>query len=619
MFGGGGSQLLDGNNSKLSSFRPNSSSLFSSTLSSTTASNRNKFASVPLIRKDVIKLDTKSVVRMHYGMNITLMNSLQEVVCVNEFNYVYCKPLDLLDRYDMHTFKIIDINDISYPGPVEYGKPIWLLVQPNQDNQSVGSSGSNINGGDSGGVNVQQQANAPSTVLTSKLFQPPEMASSEKNNTASNNSINIGAVKAKSKKANDICGMLSTVKMYETVHAKHGESEAQQTNESLRMKSKPAIHLGKWVVQTALRDELPADNFVTSCTGIYLEQDLYCLSTSHGNVVNSWPWITPSVGHLANVAGKFFSDAPTNHTPTAANGLTHTNSFSGNAQVGIASLSLANRAEVHLNSVKTNPRVSHGCLRKVVKRGLPYELLVDRRCVWNLVVADDLRNMNSLSMKEQKAQKLVRRALIGLENSQKLRQGGIEYDGFSLNGAPLKSGEKFPSTLRKIFSEQSFNSEQKECASRRLVEENKYSYFKEKFYKHASIRDDICSVSNGHLDEQLSISSLGDYTAGFHDNHSMSVVSKNSNNLQRKSTPIMTPIVPKNNNNTELLVDDVESVLSNIPDDIKKSLIDPYPSKLTPSSFGSDLLSTHHTFNSIHSKVTVLHTLLHTFALFLFY
>jgi hypothetical protein len=62
----------------------------------------------------------------------------------------------------------------------------------------------------------------------------------------------------------------------------------------------------------------------------------------------------------------------------------------------------------------------------------------------------------SLSMKEQKAQKLVRRAMVGLDNSQKYRLGGVEHKGFFLGDVPLKSGEKFPGMLRKIFSETHF-------------------------------------------------------------------------------------------------------------------------------------------------------------------
>lgn len=38
-----------------------------------------------------------------------------------------------------------------------------------------------------------------------------------------------------------------------------------------------------WTVQSALKTGPPED-YVTSCTALYLEQDLYCLATTHGSV-----------------------------------------------------------------------------------------------------------------------------------------------------------------------------------------------------------------------------------------------------------------------------------------------------------------------------------------------
>ena len=56
-------------------------------------------------------------------------------------------------------------------------------------------------------------------------------------------------------------------------------------------------HLAMWTVQTALKTGPPGhipilhyfsslwlEDYVTSCTALFLEQDLYCLATSHGSV-----------------------------------------------------------------------------------------------------------------------------------------------------------------------------------------------------------------------------------------------------------------------------------------------------------------------------------------------
>jgi hypothetical protein len=58
----------------------------------------------------------QGVFRMHYGMNVVLLNSLDEVLCVNQHHEVMCKTEDQLESHDEICFKIVDLTDPSNPG-----------------------------------------------------------------------------------------------------------------------------------------------------------------------------------------------------------------------------------------------------------------------------------------------------------------------------------------------------------------------------------------------------------------------------------------------------------------------------------------------------------------------
>ncbi len=49
-------------------------------------------------------------------MVIVVLNSLEELICVNEFNEVLCKKLTDMTRNDNYLFKIVDLGDPTYPG-----------------------------------------------------------------------------------------------------------------------------------------------------------------------------------------------------------------------------------------------------------------------------------------------------------------------------------------------------------------------------------------------------------------------------------------------------------------------------------------------------------------------
>ncbi|CAE7850593.1 unnamed protein product, partial [Symbiodinium microadriaticum] len=95
--------------------------------------------------------------RMHYGMNIVLINSLDEVLCVNQFHEVMCKSEDQLTYGDEICFRIVDLMEPSNPGPIPYGAPIWLQALKSEGDNSIYYG----------------------FVLGAKLFGPPQMESTQ--------------------------------------------------------------------------------------------------------------------------------------------------------------------------------------------------------------------------------------------------------------------------------------------------------------------------------------------------------------------------------------------------------------------------------------------------------
>ena len=103
------------------------------------------------------------------------------------------------------------------------------------------------------------------------------------------------------------------------------------------------------------------------------------------------------------------------------------------------------------------------------------------RCVWKLCVVDNPRDLKLLSVKEQRAQKLLRKvfhlnkwlilrseARAGLNKSKLNRLGGRVHEGYILpDGKALTGGEKFPTMLRSIVSSTTLKMETHELKERR--------------------------------------------------------------------------------------------------------------------------------------------------------
>lgn len=404
-----------------------------------------------------ISVDMKSQVRMHFGMSFFIMNFMDEVLCVNKWDEVLCKPQNKLTQSDRITFKLIDLEDPTNPGAIKYGRPIWLQII---DNSSIAD-------------NSMQSG----SVVGAQLFEPPEMGSVQKANSTKPDIVALD-------KLIEICGGLKSIRIT-GAPSKEDMASEKPTAHSKTYRNKNAWHLGQWVCRSALRDQSSLDDYVNALNPIFMEQDLYCLASSMGNHYENWPKRAQDPRLL-----KIRREDPHNML----------NMIENNPQAGIgADLHKANLAspkptnidddDDSLDSTSSlkkgleiaasdNEHFDHGVLRRVVLRGLPYEHMVDRRCVWRFCIADSAGDLKLLSAKEQIAQKIMRKARAGLERSKRNRMGNTRmYEEQAHKGRPLVGGETFSRTLRQMTAQFSLNAETKQMANVRNNEEAVNEHF----------------------------------------------------------------------------------------------------------------------------------------------
>lgn len=295
----------------------------------------------------------------------------------------------------------------------------------------------------------------------------------------------------------------------------HGADKTDEAGSRHRTRS--SWHLGQWIVRNAVRkEETESKNKreqVASDDDIYLEQDLYCLASSAGSRFAPWPKRahSPHSERYRKKAQRMNPAKLEKEAHTANEGPTPTTDLMLNIQDGVGkgddqifpelnsmhSESYGNRPGTPdsdmtslsslmsvVGGVKEKEKIGissaedvYGCLRKVVLRGPPYVLVVDRKCVWKLCPANNFGDTNELSAKEKIAHKLLRSAEEGLEQSKKGREGGRVHDNISFEGHPLLGGEKFPKQLRTILSHHAFNKETKQLNLRRKQEKLIESHF----------------------------------------------------------------------------------------------------------------------------------------------
>jgi hypothetical protein len=548
-----------------------------------------------------VQIDMKGQVPMHYGMVFIMMNMMEEVLCVNKWDQVKCKPIQNIDPTDRICFKVLQLLDPTNPGVLKYGSPMWLQLMD-----------SSLSDGESAWQN--------SHVLAAKPYAPPEMGSMEldrmwgqstirdnkdssrdKPGSAGESSSSmfpkIGqSSKYPAKSPNKSQKLDSTTpskapptpgagdnkkgdgkeeKEGESSEAKEGEEAAggedgatgdlspvaatsfgadrssSIDNEQLaaiigdlqparivdvkrdpdavmtgpRNHTKTAQYMGQWVGRHATRTKLKGDIIHTQ-SPVYLEQDLYCLATSHGTGFRPWPKNSseieyreanfPKLVHLGNDSARATTFENMNRMmglvkPTSRNdrliggahGSTTTGASGGTLSSASAHAHTTSSAASGADTISKQPAHrdigEYGCVRKVSIRGPPYKNLVDRRCVWKFCQVDTQGDMQSLSVKDQITQRLMNRARVELRKSEQNRKGICIHKGYEYRGQPLTRGEGFTRTLRAIILQNTHNREVTDMQERRTRERHLRRYFGGLIYG-----EDGESVDFDEEDEELS-------------------------------------------------------------------------------------------------------------------
>jgi hypothetical protein len=312
-----------------------------------------------------------------------------------------------------------------------------------------------------------------------------------------------------------VCGGISVINIMGG--KSHGADKTDEAGSRHRTRS--SWHLGQWVVRNAARKEVSEgrnrEGQVSSDANVYLEQDLYCLASSAGSSFAPWPKRahSPHSDRYRKIADRMNPAKPEKEPHQAAaapaeekaqpselmsmmnrmgeesatdlnsqtSGTNNWGQPPGTPDSGMTSMSSVMPVRGVSAAEKAMQRTPKddvfGCLRKVVLRGPPYFLIVDRKCVWRLCPANNFGDTNELSAKEKIAHKLLRSAEEGLEKSKKDREGGRIHDKVTYEGHPLHGGEKFPRQLRSILSEHAFSKESQQLNLRRKQEKLIESHF----------------------------------------------------------------------------------------------------------------------------------------------
>lgn len=321
-------------------------------------------------------IDLKNRVKIHYGMSFVMLNAMGEVLCLSnseseELRRVECKRSEQLGRADRYVFRLIDLNEPTSAGQVSLNSPVWLQITSET-------------------APADHLLSEQGMVLGSKLFYAPRMASLQTEHkempyssgeysfssplpeslTSLNSNFEPSTTMeplptesadssallelAQRRRRRDaetaICGALAPIRI---VHATRSEN----SDTTAKYKSRHARHLAQWIVRSAVRESEEASSEPGSplftLDPVYLEQDLYCVATTHGATLPQWP--------------------PRNTRSSAGDG---------------------------------DNRV-FGCLRRVQIRDYSDKWLIDRKCVWRFCAVrtgDEAAHLLMNGVTDQKGQ-----------------------------------------------------------------------------------------------------------------------------------------------------------------------------------------------------------------------
>ncbi|RYG70280.1 hypothetical protein EON64_00600 [archaeon] len=249
---------------------------------------------------------------------------------------------------------------------------------------------------------------------------------------------------------------------------------------ALRYNSKQALHLGKWTIQPARREDIKLNffddddedghdggnaghhhhhhghsNFVQSITPIVIQQDHYCLSTAPSVEYRHWPPNSSSIVRTSDhinpdqaeeyerrYAKALINNINTDH-PTQANKDIVSNQkhfenkkklyFMASKSLDTSPQPVKSRSGIrgHGKAATSGHMLEdeqYGCIRKVVHRSAPYDFVVDRRCVWQICLFEQFaESYVAMSSKERQIQKVMETATVALKLSKLNREGARKH------------------------------------------------------------------------------------------------------------------------------------------------------------------------------------------------
>ena len=310
-----------------------------------------------------MKVDMETEDRINFGNLVCLMNTQDEVLCIDNQNHLYVKHLDDIGNNERIAFKVVDLNDLENSKSVEMGQQLWLLISrmedeeasslakstllgtkvigppvlgklTMQDNAEVDDSGLEkpLQGKMSAGneddkfrleynVKLQDTCYGPGSVpsathslkkrsqvenggwaASGKLMggaNVPTKGSGSGSGSEADNQADTRAgygadihnpdhkiQKEKDDRTAEIVGGLQAVRV---VNYKlfEGEDGTMEESSSTRYIGKESYNMGKWTCYHAGNDEPEDPQYLNTLTDVYLQQDLYCLSSEPN--LSHWP------------------------------------------------------------------------------------------------------------------------------------------------------------------------------------------------------------------------------------------------------------------------------------------------------------------------------------------
>lgn len=294
-----------------------------------------------------------------------------------------------------------------------------------------------------------------------------------------------------SAKAANLCGHVGLNRIVEMRKEGNHASEGFMSDEkALRYNSKQSMHLGKWSIQPARREDShikhfddDEDNkagnnstntantgvqhhFVSSLTPIVIQQDHYCLSTAPSVEHHHWPPNSSTiVRQSSHINADLAEEYERKYAKALINNINTDHSTQTNASLVTNHKHFENKKKLYFMTSKTFERGNtlrsgsgresstpissdnhassmlqedqFACVRKIVHRSAPYDFIVDRRCVWKICLFEQFaESYVALTGKEKQVQKVMETATMALKLSKLNREGARKH----MNNCHIKVG-----------------------------------------------------------------------------------------------------------------------------------------------------------------------------------